>query len=115
MRKNKDINSRHNTLAAASDKLYLQALIDTVEQYPRYFFHPTPLSTLSSRWDIQPDFSQLEHLLLEDESTKQFIFCVWSFYSPISYEQNSLAETLRTLQHWQKHIICTLIMNDTVK
>jgi len=115
MKKNKNTDSHLTPLAPPSDKLYLQALIDTIEQYPRYFFYPKPLSSLNNRWDAQPDFSQLEHLLLEDESTKQFIFCVWSFYSPISYEHNSLAETLRVLQHWQKQLICTLVMNDSVK
>jgi len=97
-----------------SNTLFLSALKEAVRQFPRYFFFSDPVDSVTDRWDIQPDYSQLEHLLLEDDSTKQFIFCLWSFFSPLSFEKNGLAEMIRPLHDWQKSIICQLILNDNM-
>lgn len=96
------------------NSLFLSALKEAVRQFPRYFFFNGPLDSINNRWDIQPQFSQLEHLLLEDDAEKQFIFNIWSFFSPISFEKNGLAEMIRPLNDWQKNIICQLIVNDKI-
>ena len=94
--------------------LFLNALKDAAQRFPRYFFFVGPLDAITNRWDIQPNYAQLEHLLLEEDAPKHFVFNVWSFFSPISFEKNSLAEMIRPLDAWQKSIICQLITNDNV-
>ncbi|OUS31206.1 hypothetical protein A9Q99_04195 [Gammaproteobacteria bacterium 45_16_T64] len=102
------------TSSERSHSLFISAFKEAVRQYPRYFSYEDILDDIDSRWDIHPDYAQLEHLLLEEDSTKHFIFNVWSFFSPISAEKNGLAEMIRPMLDWQKDIICQLILNDNI-
>ncbi len=93
--------------------LFLSALKEVARQYPRYFSYHEGLDQIESMWDLQPNYAALEHLLLEDEAMQQFIFSVWSFFSPLSFKTNSLAETIRPLEPWQREILVELIINDS--
>ncbi len=99
---------------STSNTLFLNALKDVAQRFPQYFFFVGPLDAITDRWDIQPNYAQLEQLLLEEEAPKHFVFNVWSFFSSIGFEKNSLAEMIRPLDAWQKSIICQLITNDNV-
>lgn len=97
-----------------NDTLFLSALKEAVRQYPSYFYLTEALDVIDSMWDMQPHYSMLESLLLEDEATQQFVTSVWSFFRPISLGAVSLAETTRAMHPWQKAIIAQLILHDPI-
>lgn len=95
-----------------NNALFVSALKEAVRQYPNYFYITGDLTQLDSMWDMQPQYSMLEGLLLEDEATQQFIISVWSFFRPISLGNNNFADSIRALEPWQKSIISQMILHD---
>ncbi|MCG8313591.1 MAG: hypothetical protein MI976_10275 [Pseudomonadales bacterium] len=102
------------TLKTNEDALFISALKEAVRQYPGYFYLTQPLEQVVSMWDLQPQYSRLEELMLEDQPTQQFVTAVWSFYRPISLGQSALAEITRSMHPWQKAIIGQLIIYDPI-
>ncbi|MCG8669230.1 MAG: hypothetical protein MI867_07425 [Pseudomonadales bacterium] len=92
--------------------LFLSALKEAVRQYPHYFYITGELNQIDSMWDLQPQFSTLESLLLEDEPTQQFVIAVWSFFKPIALGESNFADMTRKLHPWQRSILSQLMLYD---
>jgi hypothetical protein len=100
------------TDATAHQALFVSALREAVRQYPAYFYVTGNLDQLDSMWDMQPDFHQLESLLLENEATQAFIAAVWSFFRPLSLGQSGFADSTRAMHDWQKQILAQMMLHD---
>lgn len=94
--------------------IFVSALKEAVRQYPQYFYLTDHLDNIDSMWDMQPQYSMLENLLLEDEATQYFITSVWSFFRAISLGASCIAEITRHLHPWQKSILAQLILHDPI-
>ena len=102
------------TTVNINSRLFLAALKDVVRKHPEYFYVTAPLDEIDSMWDLQPQYSKLESLLLEDRGTQQFIASVWSFFRPLNLGESALAEMTRCMSPWQKAMIAQLIVHDPI-